>query len=80
MEYSTALRRLMSIFATGIRNGSIIIDETVHMQLTEWFVSQPAFIQFIFPEFMNGIGIVERDLSILRLYAFEDKSVFQDVT
>lgn len=67
MEYSTALRSLMSIFATGIRNGSIIIDETVRMQLIEWFVSQPAFIQSIFPEFMNGIGADEGDLSILQV-------------
>ncbi len=67
MEYSTALRSLMSIFATGIRNGSIIIDETVRMQLIEWFVSQPTFIQSIFPEFMNGIGADKGDLSILQV-------------
>lgn len=67
MEYSTALRSLMSIFTTGIRNGSVIIDETVRMQLIEWFVSQPAFIQSIFPEFMNGIGRDEGDLSILQV-------------
>lgn len=66
MEYSTALRGLMSIFATGIRNGRIIIDETARMQLIEWFVSQPAFIQSIFPEFLNGIGTDDGDLSILQ--------------
>jgi len=66
MEYSTALRRLMSIFTTGIRNGNIIIDETVRMQLIEWFVSQPGFIQSVFTEFMNGIGIDKEDLSILQ--------------
>jgi hypothetical protein len=37
------------------------------MQLIEWFVSQPAFIQSIFPEFMNGIGADEGDLSILQV-------------
>lgn len=66
MEYSTALRSLMSIFVTGISNGIIIIDETVRMQLIEWFVSQPAFIRSIFPEFMDGIGADEGDLSILQ--------------
>lgn len=66
MEYSTALRSLMSIFATGIRNGSIIIDETVRMQLIEWFVSQPAFIRSVFPEFINGIEADGGDLSILQ--------------
>lgn len=65
MELSTALRSLMSIFATGIRNGSITIDETVRMQLIGWFVSQPAFIQAIFPEFIWDIGVGEGDASIL---------------
>lgn len=65
MEYSTALRSLMCIFATGVRSGRITIDETVRMQMIEWFVSQPAFIQSIFPEFMSGIGTDEGDLSIL---------------
>lgn len=67
MEYTTALRSLMSIFAAGIRNGNIIIDETVRIQLLEWFVSQPAFIQSIFPEFINGIGSDKEDLSILQV-------------
>ncbi len=40
---------------TGIRNGSITIDETVRMQLIDWFVSQPAFIRAIFPEFIWNI-------------------------
>lgn len=66
MEYSTALHSLMSIFATGIRNGNITIDETVRMQLVEWFVSQPLFIQSIFPEFMNDICIDKGELSILQ--------------
>ena len=65
MEYSTALRSLMCIFATGVRNGDITINETVRMQLIEWFVSQPAFIQSIFPEFMSGIEADQGDLSIL---------------
>ena len=65
MELSTALRSLISIFATGIRDGSIIIDETVCEQLIGWFVSQPAFIRAIFPEFMSGIGVDEEDSTIL---------------
>lgn len=65
MEYTTALQSLMTIFVTGIRNGRIIIDETVRMQLIGWFVSQPAFIQSIFPGFMSGIAQDEGDLSIL---------------
>lgn len=65
MEYSTAFRSLMSIFVTGVRNGSIIINETVRMQLIEWFISQSAFIQSVFPEFMNGFGADKGNLSIL---------------
>ena len=66
MEYTTAPRSLMSIFATGIRNGNIMIDETVRMQLIGWVVSQPAFIQSIFPGFINDIGVDQGDLSILQ--------------
>lgn len=47
MEYFTAFRSLMSIFVTGVRNGSIIINETVRIQLIEWFIFQSAFIQSI---------------------------------
>lgn len=65
MEFTTALRSLMSIFVTGIRDGSITIDETIRVQLIGWFVSQPAFIQSIFPEFMDRIGADEGDTSIL---------------
>lgn len=65
MELSRALCSLMSIFVTGIRNGSITIDETVRTQLIGWFVSQPAFIQAIFPEFIVDIGIDDGDTSVL---------------
>lgn len=65
MELGAALRSLMSIFATGFRDGSITIDETVRMQLVGWFVSQPAFIRAIFPEFIWGIGAGDEDISTL---------------
>jgi len=65
MELSTALRSLMSIFAAGIRSGSIIIDENVRVQLIGWFVSQPTFIQAIFPEFIWDIGADVGKASIL---------------
>lgn len=58
----------MSIFVIRFRNGSIIIDESEHMQLIERFVSQSAFIQSIFPGFMNDIEADERNLSILQLH------------
>jgi len=55
----------MSIFATGIRNGSITIDETVRVQFIEWFVSQSAFIQAIFPEFIWVIDVDDGDVGTL---------------
>ncbi len=57
MELSTALRSLMSIFATGIGDGRITIDETVRVQLIGWFISQPAFIQALFPGFICDIDV-----------------------
>lgn len=65
MELSTALHSLMSIFATGIKNGSITIDETIRMQLIGWFVSQPAFIQAIFHGFIWEIGENDGDAPVL---------------
>lgn len=65
MEYTTALRGLMSIFATGVGNGNIRIDDSVYT-FDRMFVSQPAFIQSMFPEFMSGIGVDKDDLSILQ--------------
>ena len=65
MELSTALRSLMSIFVTGIRNGSITINETARMQFIEWFVSQPVFIQSICPEFVCDIDGDDGAISIL---------------
>ncbi|MCI9359144.1 MAG: hypothetical protein HFH59_16995 [Lachnospiraceae bacterium] len=65
MELTAALRSLMSIFTTGIQNGRISIDETVRIQLIEWFVSQPAFIQSVFPEFVKYIGADEAEYAVL---------------
>lgn len=65
MELQTALRSLMAIFVTGIRDGSITIDETIRVQLVGWFVSQPTFIRAIFPEFIWDIGAGDGDISTL---------------
>ena len=65
MELSTALRSFMAIFSTGVRNGSITMDETVRIQFIEWFVSQPAFIQAIFPGFILDINADDGEVSAL---------------
>ena len=49
IELSEALKRLMSIFADGMKRGSIKIDESIRLMLVDWFISQPVFIQMLFP-------------------------------
>ena len=53
MELSQALKSLLQIFASGLRDGSIHVSESVRVQLVEWFFSQPRFIQAIFPAFLS---------------------------
>ena len=47
----------MSIFAIGIKNGMIRIEEPVRIILLEWFVSQPMFIRALFPDFISEAGL-----------------------
>ncbi len=53
MELSCALKHLLSIFVKGIRDGAVTIDEPIRIQLVAWFVSQPKFIQALFPAFLD---------------------------
>ena len=53
IELSDALRSLMTIFAEGMKRGAIRIDESVRIQLVDWFISQPLFIQALFPTFIE---------------------------
>ena len=57
IELTDALKRLMSIFAIGIKNGMIRIEEPVRIMLLEWFVSQPLFIKALFPDFISVSGL-----------------------
>ena len=52
MELSQALKSLLEIFASGLRDGSIHISESVRVQLVEWFFSQPRFVRAIFSAFL----------------------------
>lgn len=52
IELSTALGSLFKILCDGIRNRAITITNEVKMQLINWFVSQPAFIKALYPDFM----------------------------
>ena len=53
----------MSLFAVGINEGSIKICEAVRLQLVQWFVSQPTFIQSLFPAFPEDISIPKEGIS-----------------
>ena len=58
MELSQALKALLEIVASGLRDGSIHVSETIRVQLVEWFFSQPRFIQALFPAFLSDSGLV----------------------
>lgn len=51
MELSTALKQLLTILANGLREHAITISKEAKSQLINWFVSQPAFIQALYPDF-----------------------------
>lgn len=57
MELSQALKSLLELFASGLREGSIKVSESVRVQLVDWFFSQPCFIRAIFPSFLSASGL-----------------------
>ena len=61
IELSDALEKLLSIMAEGLANGTIIMDESVRLEILDWYMSQPAFIQSICKEQMISAGFVPAD-------------------
>ncbi len=57
IELEDAIKKLMSIFVVGIKEGAVKICEAVRVALMEWFISQPKFIQRLFPAFLEEISI-----------------------
>ena len=55
MELTDSLRMLFDILLTGIRQGTVRIDEAVRVQLLNWFCSQPHFIQTLFRPFFSRL-------------------------
>ena len=51
MELSTALKQLLEILVNGLGNQMLTITSEIKSQLINWFVSQPAFIQALCPDF-----------------------------
>lgn len=53
MELATALQTLVSIFFSGIKDGRVRIDETIHAELLKWYVTLPGFIKMLIPAFLD---------------------------
>mgnify|MGYP003399519906 FL=1 len=59
MEYSEALKQLLSIFVTGINSGDVTISENTRVELLEWYITQPAFIRSLCTDLMQETGLIE---------------------
>ena len=55
MELADSLQMLFDILLTGIRQGTVRIEEAVRAQLMNWFCSQPRFIQCLFRQFFSSL-------------------------
>ena len=61
IELTDALRRLLTIFADGLKNGEITVSESVRLLLIDWFLSQPEFIRALFPTFLADSQLMESE-------------------
>jgi len=52
IELSTAIKQLLALLSDGVKKHAISITKAFKTQLINWFVSQPLFIQALYPEFM----------------------------
>lgn len=64
MELEDSLRKLMTLFVTGIKEGTIKICEAVRVHLVEWFTSQPRFIRLLFPAFLERLNYSSEGTSV----------------
>lgn len=58
MELAESLRILFDILLTGIRQRAVCINQSVRIQLMNWFCSQPRFIQCLFRQFFSSLDSV----------------------
>ena len=58
MEFSTALKQLLSIFVKGINNGDVVISENTRVELLGWYITQPAFIRVLCSDLMQEAGLI----------------------
>lgn len=57
IELSDALKRLMAIFLNGLNEGTIQIEESIRLELIDWYISQPVFIQAICNNVLEEAGL-----------------------
>lgn len=57
IELTDALKRLLSIFMNGLKDGTVQIDRIVCEELIAWYISQPAFIRLLCAKQLNSAGI-----------------------
>ncbi len=56
LEFAEAFKRLLSLFVTGLKEGTITMTESVRMELLDWYISQPAFIKAFCSELLDSLG------------------------
>ena len=64
IELTDALKRLLNIFVEGIKSGNITLSESIRLMLIDWFLSQPMFIQALFPAFIAEARLEDSTLPI----------------
>ena len=61
IELTDALKRLVSIMADGLAHGTIAMAESSRLEIINWYVSQPVFIQAICKEQMVRAGFLDSE-------------------
>lgn len=61
IELTDALKRLVSIMADGLAHGTIAMAESSRLEIINWYVSQPVFIQAICKEQMVQAGFLDSE-------------------
>ena len=58
IELVDALEQLISLISDGVSNGTIHMNESVRKELSNWYVSQPAFIRCICQKQLEKAGLI----------------------
>lgn len=66
MELITALKQLLEILVSELKNRAITILKEIKSQLINWFISQPAFIRTLYSDFGQKFKLVKLPTAELR--------------